>query len=37
MIFNWKIFQNNKVQNFKNLEILWSKRDFFQFPLPDNF
>ena len=25
------IFQNNKVKNFKNLEILWSKRDFFNF------
>ena len=25
------IFQNSKVQNFKNLEILWSKRDFFKF------
>ena len=25
------IFQNNKVENFKNLEILQSKRDFFNF------
>ena len=25
------IFQNNKVENFKNLEILRSKRDFFYF------
>ena len=25
------IFQNKKVENFKNLEILQSKRDFFNF------
>ena len=25
------IFQNMKVENFKNLEILWSKRDLFRF------
>ena len=25
------ILQNNKVENFKNLENLWSKRDFFSF------
>ena len=25
------IFQNNKVENFKNLEILQSKSDFFNF------
>ena len=25
------IFQNIKVENFKNLENLWSKRDFFKF------
>ena len=25
------IFQNNKVENFKNLEILQSMRDFFNF------
>ena len=25
------IFQNNKVENFKNLETLRSKRDFFNF------
>ena len=25
------IFQNNKVGNFKNLDILWSKRDIFNF------
>ena len=25
------IFQNKKVENFKNLEILWCKRDFFNF------
>ena len=31
------IFENNKVKNFKNLEILQSKRDFFQFFLGDNF
>ena len=30
------IFEN-KVKNFKNLEILQSKRDFFQFFLGDNF
>ena len=26
-----QIFQNNKVKNFKNLEILRSNRDFFNF------
>ena len=31
------IFENNKVKNVKNLEILQSKRDFFQFFLGDNF
>ena len=25
------IFQNIKVEYFKNLEILWSKKDFFKF------
>ena len=29
------IFQNNKVEIFKNLEILWSKR-FFQFSSAEN-
>ena len=31
------IFQNNKVKSFKNLEILQSKKDFFQFSSSDNF
>ena len=31
------IFQNNKVENFKNLEIFQSERDFFNFPLAITF
>ena len=31
------IFQNNKVENFKNLEIFQSKRDFFNFLLVITF
>ena len=30
-------FQNINVKNFKNLEILWSKRDFFQVSSDNNF
>ena len=30
-------FQNIEVENFKNHEILWSKRDFFSFFSGDNF
>ena len=31
------IFQNNKVENFKNLQILQSNRDFFNFLLAITF
>ena len=31
------IFQNNEVENFKDVEILQSERDFFQFSSGNNF